>query len=196
MHTLFTIQRHRRPSTAVSRAAAGRQARRKIPAITVCMRAVPKVSRPVTSRSTSSRSTGIDGRGPAAGTVAASPTDDAVRPEDGPERPEELLPDPAATSHHVELEGREVRQTALPAVQAQSAFSVIHAQQASLTRPGHSGKHVARNVTETNGIHLVLFGQQNRTFGPYVAAINRILISLVKGHTLLARRRFRRTEPL
>jgi NLI interacting factor-like phosphatase len=31
-------------------------------------------------------------------------------------------------------------------------------------------------VTETNRIQLVLFGMQNRTFGPYLAAINRILI--------------------
>jgi hypothetical protein len=33
-------------------------------------------------------------------------------------------------------------------------------------------------ITETNRIHLVLFGVQNRTFGPYVTAINRVLISL------------------
>jgi hypothetical protein len=31
-------------------------------------------------------------------------------------------------------------------------------------------------ITETNRIHLVLFGLQNRTCGPYLAAINRILI--------------------
>jgi hypothetical protein len=30
-------------------------------------------------------------------------------------------------------------------------------------------------ITETNRIHLVLFGMQNRTLGLYLAAINRIL---------------------
>jgi hypothetical protein len=37
-------------------------------------------------------------------------------------------------------------------------------------------------ITETNRIHLALFGMQNRTFGPYLAAINRILISVVTEH--------------
>jgi hypothetical protein len=36
-------------------------------------------------------------------------------------------------------------------------------------------------IAETNRIRLVLFGMQNRTFGPYAAAINRILISLMVG---------------
>jgi hypothetical protein len=36
------------------------------------------------------------------------------------------------------------------------------------------------NITETNKIQLVLFGMQNRTFGPYLAANNRILISLMQ----------------
>jgi hypothetical protein len=31
------------------------------------------------------------------------------------------------------------------------------------------------DITETNRIHLVLFVMQNRTFGPYLAAIHRIL---------------------
>jgi hypothetical protein len=34
-------------------------------------------------------------------------------------------------------------------------------------------------ITETNGMHLVLFGMQNRTFGSYSAANNRILISVM-----------------
>jgi hypothetical protein len=34
-------------------------------------------------------------------------------------------------------------------------------------------------ITETNGIHLVQFGMQNRTPVPYLAAINRILISVM-----------------
>jgi hypothetical protein len=34
-------------------------------------------------------------------------------------------------------------------------------------------------MTETNRIYLVLFGMQSRTFGPYLAANNRILISLM-----------------
>jgi hypothetical protein len=32
-------------------------------------------------------------------------------------------------------------------------------------------------ITESNRIYLVLFGMQNRAFGPYLAAINRILVS-------------------
>jgi hypothetical protein len=36
-------------------------------------------------------------------------------------------------------------------------------------------------ITETTRIHLVLFGMQNRTFGPYLAAIERILVSAMLG---------------
>jgi hypothetical protein len=43
-----------------------------------------------------------------------------------------------------------------------------------------------RIMTETNRIHLVLFGIQNRTFGPCLAANNRILISLM--HTTVVAR--------
>jgi hypothetical protein len=39
---------------------------------------------------------------------------------------------------------------------------------------GHGSVRVS--ITETNRIHLVLFGMQNRTFGPCLAANNRILI--------------------
>jgi hypothetical protein len=42
----------------------------------------------------------------------------------------------------------------------------------------------ARKTTETNRIHLVLFGMQNRTFGSYLAANDRILISLMKERAL------------
>jgi hypothetical protein len=35
-------------------------------------------------------------------------------------------------------------------------------------------------ITETRSICLVLFGMQNRTFGPYLAAINRITISVAQ----------------
>jgi hypothetical protein len=35
------------------------------------------------------------------------------------------------------------------------------------------------HITETNRMHLVLIGMQNRTFGPYLAAMYRIIISLV-----------------
>jgi hypothetical protein len=37
------------------------------------------------------------------------------------------------------------------------------------------------SITEANRIHLVLFGMQNRTCGPYLAANNRILISAMHG---------------
>jgi hypothetical protein len=39
----------------------------------------------------------------------------------------------------------------------------------------------ACRCTETNRIHLVLFGLQNRTLCPYLAAIDRILTSLMPG---------------
>jgi hypothetical protein len=39
----------------------------------------------------------------------------------------------------------------------------------------------AGTSTETNRIPLVLFGMQNRTFGPYSATIDRILIPLMEG---------------
>jgi hypothetical protein len=34
-------------------------------------------------------------------------------------------------------------------------------------------------ITDTNRMYLALFGMQNRAFGPYLSATNRILISLV-----------------
>jgi hypothetical protein len=37
----------------------------------------------------------------------------------------------------------------------------------------------AAHITETNRIHLVLFDMQNTTFGPYLAATHRILISVM-----------------
>jgi hypothetical protein len=42
-----------------------------------------------------------------------------------------------------------------------------------------AGCAVVALSTESNRIHLVLFGIQNRTFGPYLAAINRILVSVI-----------------
>jgi hypothetical protein len=36
-------------------------------------------------------------------------------------------------------------------------------------------------ITKTNRIHLVLCGMLNRTFGPYFAAIDRILILFMAG---------------
>jgi hypothetical protein len=37
------------------------------------------------------------------------------------------------------------------------------------------------DIAETIRIHLVLFGMQNRTLGPYLAAMHRILISAHTG---------------
>jgi hypothetical protein len=56
---------------------------------------------------------------------------------------------------------------------------------------GHMGGRVERKtdaaamqasfvVIETNGIHRVLFCMQNRMFGPYLAAMHRILISAMQ----------------
>jgi hypothetical protein len=47
---------------------------------------------------------------------------------------------------------------------------------------GDDGCNGALQVCDTppNRIHLVLFGMQNRTSGPYLAANNRILISLAR----------------
>jgi hypothetical protein len=44
-------------------------------------------------------------------------------------------------------------------------------------------------MCETDRTHVVLFGLQNRTFVPYLAAINKILISLMNalGYALHAR---------
>jgi hypothetical protein len=43
------------------------------------------------------------------------------------------------------------------------------------------GCRSATCIAETNRIHLVLFGMQNRTCGPYLAAIHRFLISIMIG---------------
>jgi hypothetical protein len=48
---------------------------------------------------------------------------------------------------------------------------------------GRSTERVALHMSETNRVPLVLFGMQNKTTGPYLAAIDRILISLVAGST-------------
>jgi hypothetical protein len=40
------------------------------------------------------------------------------------------------------------------------------------------------DITETNMIQLVLSGMQNRTFSPCLAAMNRILISLMERFSL------------
>jgi hypothetical protein len=37
----------------------------------------------------------------------------------------------------------------------------------------------ARVIPETDRIHMVLFGMPTRTLGPYLAAINKIVISIV-----------------
>jgi hypothetical protein len=51
--------------------------------------------------------------------------------------------------------------------------------QAESTALGSTGaEHL---IPETNRIRLILFSMQNRTLGPYLAAINRIFISLVPG---------------
>jgi hypothetical protein len=52
---------------------------------------------------------------------------------------------------------------------------------------GGAGRSAAtlQPIPETNRVHLALFGMQNRTFDPYLAANNRILISLMS-HVLLA----------
>jgi hypothetical protein len=39
--------------------------------------------------------------------------------------------------------------------------------------------------TESNRVHLVLFGMQNRTLGPYLAAFDRILIAVMLDARLL-----------
>jgi hypothetical protein len=40
--------------------------------------------------------------------------------------------------------------------------------------------HVFWGITESNRIHVVLFGMQNSTFGPYLAAKHRILIPVME----------------
>jgi hypothetical protein len=41
--------------------------------------------------------------------------------------------------------------------------------------------HVLTDPTETNRTQLVLFDMQNRTFGPYLVTINRILVPVMRG---------------
>jgi hypothetical protein len=59
---------------------------------------------------------------------------------------------------------------------ASDSFSTFKVQW-SLTAP----------ITEINRIHLVLFGMQNRTFCPYLAAIDRILVSVMPCNLSCAR---------
>jgi hypothetical protein len=42
------------------------------------------------------------------------------------------------------------------------------------------------HITETNGMHLFLYGMQNRTVGPYFFATNRIVISVLAGDCRLS----------
>jgi hypothetical protein len=55
-----------------------------------------------------------------------------------------------------------------------------HKQNMALIAPGSP-----TSSTETNRIRLVLSGMQNRTSGPYLAAINRILFSLIFAERLV-----------
>jgi hypothetical protein len=43
-----------------------------------------------------------------------------------------------------------------------------------VTYYSHVWSSLTGGITETNRIHLVLFGMQNSTFGPYFAAIHKI----------------------
>jgi hypothetical protein len=66
-------------------------------------------------------------------------------------------------------------------------FPMALAQRARRTAARRAGIPIQRPcvapgwclIAETNGVHLVLFGMQNGTFGPYLAANDSILISLV-----------------
>jgi Cyclin D1 binding domain len=48
----------------------------------------------------------------------------------------------------------------------------------SMRRRPSTGRRCAR-IAETDRTHVVLFGTQNRTFGPYLAAMRRTLISVM-----------------
>jgi hypothetical protein len=48
-------------------------------------------------------------------------------------------------------------------------------------RMGRHSRFPGLVIIETSRMHLVLFGMQNRTLGPYLAAIDRILISVMQG---------------
>jgi hypothetical protein len=43
-----------------------------------------------------------------------------------------------------------------------------------------SPQSIKKAITGTNRIHLVLFGMQHRTLNPYLVAMNRSLISVMK----------------
>jgi hypothetical protein len=55
----------------------------------------------------------------------------------------------------------------------------VHSRRRSRSAPICPPRAGCDHITETNRVHAVLFGMQNVTFVPYLAAINRILISLM-----------------
>jgi hypothetical protein len=61
-------------------------------------------------------------------------------------------------------------------------FFTMHAGVRRRSSSTHRGPAL---ITETNRTLLVLFGMQIRTFGPYLAAMHRILISIVAASRLL-----------
>jgi hypothetical protein len=66
---------------------------------------------------------------------------------------------------------------------SQEYMDMEHKQNACASRPMHlvcAWRAHGHDIAETNRMHLVLFGMQNRTFGPYLAANNRILISVMR----------------
>jgi hypothetical protein len=60
------------------------------------------------------------------------------------------------------------------AVDGRGALQSDHLQSVPATEADAAG--AVRSITETNRMHLVLFGMQRRPSGPYLAAIHRILV--------------------
>jgi tRNA synthetases class I (E and Q), catalytic domain len=54
-------------------------------------------------------------------------------------------------------------------------------QQCTALRRLYQEPAVERSIAEANRTHFVLFGTQNATLGPCLAAVNRILISVMTG---------------
>jgi hypothetical protein len=55
---------------------------------------------------------------------------------------------------------------------------MLFARQRPVANAAENVGHFAGIITEINRIHLVLFGMENKTFGPYLATVNMIRISV------------------
>jgi hypothetical protein len=86
--------------------------------------------------------------------------------------------------------GRDVRRGSDPRSVAQPVHErrEVHVQRRDPAARQRRSTRVRHLIAETNRIHLLLFGMQNRKFGLYLAAIDGILISVMRCAVALAAR--------